>query len=54
MLSGCVCQEPMEFGVSFTVEGILLHKGNTGKGRTASVAPRAEVQLRLSLPVTRV
>lgn len=33
MLDGSVCPEPLEVGVSFTVEGILHHKGNSGEER---------------------
>lgn len=47
MLSGCVCPEPFQVGVSFPVEGILHHKGNSGK-ETFLAAVGAEMQLPLS------
>lgn len=33
MLDGCICPEPLEVGVSFTVERILRHKGSSGEER---------------------
>lgn len=34
MLDGCVCPEPLEVGISFTVEGVLHHKGNSGEEKS--------------------
>lgn len=43
MLDGCICPEPLEVGVSFTVEGIFHsgrnHKGNSDLSGSRIAAP---------------